>query len=517
MKIERTRNAVRNIVIGTILKVYQTIIPFLMRTVMIYCLGVEYLGLSSLFVSVLQVLNLAELGVGGAMVYCMYKPIAEDDTEMICALMRQYRIYYRIIGAVIAILGILLFPFIPNLISGNIPDSLNIYSLYLLNLATTVLSYWLFAYKNCLLNAHQRIDISSKILAITSTIQYALQFWVLFAIHSYYIYLIIALVAQIINNVITAAIVSKIYPKYKPLGKLDRDIVKTINSRIRDLFTSKIGGVIVNSADTVVISAFLGLTVLAIYQNYFYIITAIITFIAIIFNSCTAGVGNSIIVETKEKNYNDFKRFTFIITWISSVCVCCLLCLYQPFMTMWVGRDLLLNYNAVICLCVYFFVYEINQLFNLYKDASGIWHEDRLRPLVTALSNLVMNLVMVQFLGIYGVLLSTVISTVFIGMPWLLYNLFTTIFDKKQLKKYLRCLTLYIFVTLFVCGITVWLCNFIKFDLCITFIIRLIICLVISNGLLVLMYHKQPEFIESINLFDNITKGKLHLTKLFYK
>ena len=139
--IERTKNAARNIIFGIVLKMYQVIVPFLMRTAMIYLMGVQYLGLNSLFASILQVLNLAELGVGSAMVYSMYKPIVEDDEATICALMRLYRSYYRIIGSVVAVVGCILTPFIPKLISGNVPKDINIYILYLLNLVTTVLSY----------------------------------------------------------------------------------------------------------------------------------------------------------------------------------------------------------------------------------------------------------------------------------------------------------------------------------------------------------------------------------------
>ena len=175
MKIERTKNATRNIIFGVILKAYQIAVPFLMRTAMIYLMGVQYLGLNSLFTSILQVLNLAELGVGSAMIYSMYNPIAEDDNATICALMKLYRTYYRVIGLVIAVIGCILMPFIPTLISGDIPNGLNIYILYLLNLGATVLSYWLYAYKNSILQAHQRTDVVSKVTLVTSTIQYALQ------------------------------------------------------------------------------------------------------------------------------------------------------------------------------------------------------------------------------------------------------------------------------------------------------------------------------------------------------
>ena len=193
MKIERTKNASRNIIFGIILKAYQILIPFLMRTAMIYFMGVQYLGLNSLFTSILQVLNLTELGVGIAMVYSMYKPIADDDTKTICALMRLYRLYYRIIGLVIAVIGGILTPFIPYLVKSDLPSGLNIYVLYLLNLAATILSYWLFAYKNALFQAHQRIDITNKITLVTNTFQYLVQLIIIVFIRDYYLYVLTAL------------------------------------------------------------------------------------------------------------------------------------------------------------------------------------------------------------------------------------------------------------------------------------------------------------------------------------
>lgn len=513
MKIERSESATRNIVFGVVLKIYQMVIPFMMRTAMIYLLGVEYLGLNSLFASVLQVLNIAELGVGSAMVYSMYKPIAEDDKITICALMNLYKIYYRVIGMIILGLGIIIVPFIPKLISGHIPIDMNIYILYLLNLGSTVLSYWLFAYKNSILQAHQRTDMTSKVILFTDTIKYVLQIGVLFIFHNYYYYIIVILVTQIMTNIITALVSDKMYPQYKPKGKLSKDMIKQINQRIRDLFTSKIGMVIVNSVDTIVISAFLGLTVLAVYQNYFYLITAVTGLIGTVFTSVTAGIGNSIIVETKEKNFQDLNKFTFIIAWISGVCVSCFLCLFQPFMSIWVGKEFLLDFSVVICLCIYFFVYEINQLLNTYKDAAGIWNEDRFRPLVTAFTNLVMNLIMVQFMGIYGIILSTVLSTLFVGMPWLLHNLFTVLFDKKQLVPYLKRLLFYVVIVFFSTFVTYHICDLFNQSDVLLILTRLVICMIVPNGIFFVAYYRMKEFKHSVQLADKMTRGKLVFLK----
>ena len=199
MKIERTKNATRNIIYGVFLKIYQLLGPFILRTIFIYTLGMEYLGLNSLFTSILSVLNLAELGVGSALVFSMYKPIAEDDTEKICALMNLYKLYYRIIGAVILVIGLILVPFIPNLISGSVPEDVNIYVLYLMNLGATVLSYWLFAYKTCLFGAHQRNDMIAKVTIVSSTLQYIIQAIFLISISNYYLYLTITLAQTMVK------------------------------------------------------------------------------------------------------------------------------------------------------------------------------------------------------------------------------------------------------------------------------------------------------------------------------
>lgn len=509
MKIERTKNATRNIFFGVILKAYQIIVPFFMRTAMIYLMGVQYLGLNSLFTSVLQVLNLAELGVGSAMVYSMYKPIAEDDDTTICALMKLYRTYYRVIGLVIAVVGCIITPFIPRLISGDVPTGINIYILYLLNLGATVLSYWLFAYKNSILQAYQRTDVVSKVSLITSTVQYGLQLFVLWAFKDYYLYVIVMLATQVLTNVMTAVAADKLYPQYKPKGNISKHNLFKINKRIRDLFTSKIGTIIVNSVDTIVISAFLGLTALAIYQNYYFILTAVTGVITIVFSSVTAGIGNSLIVETKEKNLMDLNVFTFIICWIAGICACCFLNLYQPFMELWVGNDLMLGFPMVICFVIYFYVVEVNQLLNTYKDAGGIWHEDRFRPLVTAIVNLGMNLLMVQFCGLYGIILSTILSMLLVGMPWLFHNLFTKMFEKKYMKKYLITLGFYVMVSFLAGLLSVFICSFINMNFWFTLIIRFCICIIISNSVFFVFYYKTYEFKQSILLLNKMLHGKL--------
>ena len=494
MKIERVKNAKRNMIFGVILRIYQLLVPFVVRTIMIYYMGVEYIGLGSLFTSILEVLSLTELGVGSALVFSMYKPIAEDNKERICALMRLYRTYYRAIGTIILVVGIAITPIVPKLVKGDVPENISLMVLYYLNLGATVLSYFLFAYKNSLLSAHQRTDIPSKLSIIISTLKYGLQIGAIF-IGNYYLYTMVALFTAALTNIITSLIVDKMYPEYKAIGKLPKEEVKFINRRIKDLFTSKVGFMIINSADTIVISAFLGLQVLAIYNNYYYIVSSLFGFIGIIFSSCTAGIGNSLIIETQEKNYNDFKKFLLIIVWITGVCTCCLMCLFQPFIKLWVGEELMLSMDLVVCFCVYFFIYEINRLMNNYKDAAGIWHEDRFRPLIEALTNLCLNLIMVKYIGLFGILLSTILSMVVVGMPWLTYNLFTEIF-KRSAKEFIIDLFKYMLITAISSVVCYWGCSYINIEGIFGLLLKGFVVMLLANGIYFICFCKTKEFSE---------------------
>lgn len=504
-KIERTKNAARNIVFGVTLKAYQVIVPFVIRTAIIYLLGVQYLGLSSLFSSILQVLNLAELGVGSAMVYSMYKPIAEDDNISICALMKLYRTYYRVIGLVILLLGIIITPFIPKLVSGEIPKGINLYLLYYINLASTVLSYWLFAYRNSLLQAHQRIDVISKITFATNTFQYILQIMMLWFFRNYYYYVIAALATQALTNIFTAIYSVKMYPDYKPRGNFKKEEVRMINQRIKDIFTSKLGTVLGTSVDSIVISASLGLSVLAIYHNYYFIMNAISGFILIIFTSISAGVGNSLIVEDPDKNYKDFRKLVFIILWIVTVCISCFATVFQPFMIIWVGDKLKLPYINVIQICIYFFVSIVQNLSCAYKDAAGIWHEDRFRPLISGGTNLVLNIFLVKIWGLSGIIIATIICYIFIAIPWVVKNLFKFVFKRKPWE-YIRQIVSGFFIAVIIASASYYICTLFQFDGIFEVTKNIIISVVLSNFSLYIIYRNSDLMGQVIETIKNVKK-----------
>lgn len=491
MENSRTKNATRNAIFGMLYKIVAIIFPFVIRTVMLYIMGSEYVGLNSLFTSILSFLSLAELGIGQALVYSMYKPIAENDKKSICALLNLYRKLYRYIGTIILVVGFSLLPFLKYLVRGSCPNEVNLYALYLIYLFNTIASYWLFGYKQSLLTAHQRSDIVSKRSLIVQTGMYIAQIAFLLLFKNYYIYIILMPVFTVITNLANSFIVDKMYPEYKCMGKVEKEVESSIRKKVIALFGTKANSAVMHSLDNIVISAFLGLTMVAKYGNYYYIMNAIIGIMTVIYSSLTAGLGNSIAVDREDKLYKDFKTLSFMNAWIVAFCSVSLLCLLQPFMKMWVGNDLMFGMDIVILLVVYFYIYEIRRIVLTYKDAAGIWWEDRFRPYVMMVTNLVGNLIMVQFIGLYGVILSTILAMC-VSWPWENFTLFKYVFHASS-KKYYKELLMYICCTVFLC-ITVWIiCQFMPegFE---GLILRAFVCMVIPNVVFFLLFHKTEEF-----------------------
>lgn len=505
MIIERKKNAIRNILWGVINKLILIIFPFAIRTILIKKLGTEYLGVSSLFSSVLQVLNLAELGFGSAVVFSMYKPIAEDDEQTICALLNTYRKVYRGIGSLIFIVGIILLPFIKYVIKGEWPAELNIYLVYFIYLINTVISYFAFAYKSSLLLAHNRNDIISKISSSVMVIQYLVQAAILYFFADYYVYIIVNPLFTMILNVTQAIYSTKMYPNYTCRGDISNEMQSDIKKRVCGLASYKIYGVVFSSVDSIVISMFLGLIPLAIYNNYYYIITSVGAFLIIITNSMTAGIGNSVVLDAIEKNYRDFKQLVFMNVWMVGWCSICMIVLFQPFIDLWLGETYRLSDGTVFLLVLMFYASKSTTITFLYKEALGLWWEDRVRPLISTVVNLFVNIFLVQKIGLNGVIISTVICTIFINVPWGTHILFQKYFKQGE-KTYYIDIIKYTVVT-FVSGVITYGCStMIKFGGFFGIILKAAICLIVPNICFVIVYHRKQEYRQNYLLLKSVLK-----------
>lgn len=498
MKIDRVGNARRNIIFGMFSMVISLLLPFISRTVLIYTLGELYVGLSGLFQSVFQLLNMLELGFGVAMVYFLYEPIAKDEQDKIRAILNYYRSSYRKIGIIFLILGLCMMPFIPFLIKGQeIPD-VNIYIIYFIMLINVVMGYFVFPQAKALLTAYQRNDISHKITIVSELLKNILQIIVLIIFKNYYFYILAIPLCEFLNDILHVLITGRRFPNIRCEGVLDNEFKERVRKKISGLFTYKVGNVISNFADSIIISAFLGLEVVAVYGNYYYIITALFSVLAVYYSGITAGLGNSIVLETVEDNYKNFQILQFAQEWMIGWISICLVCLFQPFVTVWLGTDWLLSFSLVFLLAVLFYIWKIQDIVTVYKEAAGLWDKDKYRPLISALINLLLNLLTVQRWGLYGVVISTIVSVLIVDITWVARSLFYTYFKKKLGQYYFRMLKAFL-INLLLGGITYLCCEVVQsFSPIINLLLCMVVCLLVPNVINFIIYRKQWEFKEII-------------------
>ena len=502
----RLKNSIRNTISGIASRIITIIFPFIIRTVIIKKIGMDYAGLNGLFSSVLMMLSISELGFGSALVYSMYKPIAEADDEKVCALLNFYKKVYRIVGCVILAFGLFLLPFIRSFINGDVPHDINVYVLYLVFLLNTVIGYFAFAYKSALLTASQREDISNSIIVCGSLVMYVLQFVVLWFLKNYMAYVILIPIFTVIINIVRAIAVDKVYPQYKCRGSLEKDELKDIYKNVFALIGEKIGATVLLSTDTIVISAFLGLTEVACYNNYYMIISAVRNLVMVIFDSIRPSVGNSMVTESLDKNYRDFNKISSLFVWISGFCSISLICLFQPFMRIWVGEEYLLSKATVIMFGVYFFGWKMVDVLVLYRDAAGMWWYGKSRPYVVSILNIVGDILLVHFFGLDGVVFATLFTFVCMSYPWLLGVLFKRYFKcepwdyLKRLGKQCIVTTASGLLTYFLCYRVVVGYSFAKF------VIRTAVCAVVPNAIFLLTIGRNKDVHE---LISKLTKGKM--------
>ena len=501
----RTKNVSRNIIFGMANKMVSLLLPFITRTMMLYLLGTTSLGVSTLFSSILSFLSLAELGVGSAIVYTMYKPIAENDIEAIDSLLKYYKHLYRIIGLAILLIGLALTPFLPYLIKGETPEGVNLYILFFLYIINSVVSYFFAGYRQSLLTACQRADIRDKIAMYVTVAVRIGEIIAIYLTHNLYVYVIVTIIGTLATNLFTSIVTRRMFPEIECKGEISVEVKGAIKKRLSGLFGTKLNSIVVHQADTIIISAFLGLTLLAQYGNYYYIINTVSGFIMMIFSSMTASIGNKIATDSKEEVFLLFRKINFANNWIVGWCAICLLCLLHPFMLLWVKADLTLPVLMTVLMAIYFYIFQIQRTILTFKDAGGLWYEDRFRPYVSMVFNLVSNILLVQIIGIYGIVISTILAF-FISVPWCNYVVFSKMFYKSHLKN-LSTMALNFLFTSIIGIVTYMLCGLLPYSIP-GFIVRMAICIIVPNILYYIIFHKTYEFTYFICLIHRIVRRK---------
>lgn len=496
----RTRNSARNVVFGISNKLITIFLPFVTRTISIRFLGFAYVGLSTLFTSILSFLSVAELGFGSAVVYAMYKPIADNDYSLVGAYLAFIKKIYRKIGFAILCLGLLLIPFLPYLVNQEAPGEINIYLIYSLYLFNSAIGYFASGYRQSLLSAYQRTDIIEKISIVVMVFVRLLEIIVLYATKNYYLFSAVQIIGTVATNIYLKWKTKEMFPEIACFGDISGERKAEVKQKIGGLIGTKLNSIVVHQADVLVISSFLGLSILGKYGNYYYILSAVSGIIVVAFNAITASVGNKIATNTIDEVYKLYKKISFLNMWIVGWSAICMVSLYEPFIRLWgrlAGEDLLLSSEIAISLTAYFYCFQIQRTNLVFKDAAGLWYEDRYRPYLTMIINLVANIILVRIIGLLGVILSSIIAFL-ISVPWCNAVVQRRLFNHPSHFGLLEMIK-NAFISILVGFVTYSLCHLFPDSLG-GMAGRAIICVLFPNAVLYAIYRNNSDFREAIRL-----------------
>lgn len=500
----RTKNSVRNIFFTIAGAMVTMLLQLINRRVFIHYLSSDYLGLNGLFSNILSMLSLSEMGVGTAMIYALYKPVADNDTEKIKSLMQLYKKFYTIIGGFILVAGTVLTPFLHIFIK-EMPDIAYIQVYYIMFVIDSGLSYF-YTYKRSLIICNQQHYLSSLSMMLSNVVTRVAQLLLLIFTHNYFLFLLAQIVVSRLENVVISKIADKKYPylKEKNIVPLDADSRKDIKKNIFAMLSHKIGTVIVYGTDNLIISKILGLTVLGIYSNYVLLTTSVNGLIGKVFDAITASVGNLVVQKDKEQTEKIFNDIFFANYWIYNFAAVCFFCLTQPFVKLWVGEEMMLSDSVVWVIVIVFYLEGMRKTALIFRDATGVFWNDRYKSLIESFINLVCSIPLTFALGVFGVKLGTLISllaTSFWVEGYVLYKHFF----KKSVKGYLLKQAGYFGLTACMCVGVDFLCRLIATGSVVSFVGQCALCVIVPNALMLALFGRTEAFA----YFYNIVKGIL--------
>lgn len=380
-------------------------LSFICRIIFVRILGAEYLGISSMFANVLSLLSLTELGIGTAMIYELYKPIAQNDEEKVASYMKAYEMAYRAVGGVVFALGLAFMPFLNVVITEqpNIPE--NIYILYLLFLFSTASSYF-FSYRGAVLIAHQRNYIVVTISYILVILQDIAQIAALLLTHSYILYLILQVIFILLTNILISRKAVKDYPYIsgENIAPLSKEEKWNLFKNVKALTVTKISGILVNNTDNLVITYFNGLIQTGVVSNYTLLIATLNSLVNQIFTSLSASLGNLNAADDEKHKYEVFKALNLVNFWIYGWAAIGIVILSSDIVRICFGENYVLEIEIPIVLAINFYMLGMQCVVGMYKSTMGLFRYGQYMLLLTALLNLVGDFILGRYWGLIGIL-----------------------------------------------------------------------------------------------------------------
>ena len=503
----RTKNVAKNAFVGLIMKIIIFIVQFVCRTFFIKTLSTEYLGVNGLFTNILTMLSFAELGIGNAIIFKLYKPIAENNKEKVKTYLNFYKKAYVIIGIIILIVGICIIPFLKYIVNDAPNISENLTFIYVLFLINSSVSYF-FTYKRSIIYGYQKEYIATFRESIIVILQNIFQIIFLLLTHNYIVYLLIQVFATIIQNIWVSKKAEKMFPyiKEKEYKKLSKSEEKSIFKDVKSLLLYRLGSSISNGTDNIIISTFIGVSEVGLLSNYSTITSAITSFTTVIFNGFTASVGNLNATQDKSKKQEIFYQMFLMAFYVFGFVGIMFTVLANKFINIWLGGSYILGIWVVIALGLNLYVDGIRFPSRIYRDTMGLFKEGRWMPLISSITNVLLSLILVKPLGIFGVLIATVIARLLV-MTW--YDPYI-IHKKKFQSEFYPYVIRYIYY-FFVLGLTFYIgfyvINIIPLNGILGFLIDGIVLAIITAILFIVFTFKLKEFKGLIERIKNKING----------
>lgn len=501
----RTKNSLKNISVAIAGEIIAVPVGFIARIIFIRILGAEYLGVNGLFTSILTMLSLVELGIGPAIVYSLYKPLAEKDIPKVKALMQLYKKAYFLIGSLILLLGVGLIPFLHFFVT-DAPDVQNLDWIFFLFVLNASVSYF-FAYKRNLIVADQQRYIVTVYRFGFFTLLNALQILFLYLTRSYIDFLLLRILCTFLENLFVARSADKRYPflQEETNERLDLETIQEIKKNTAAMVTQKIGEIVINATDNIVISMKVGTVWVGLYSNYLLVISALNGILGQFFTAITASVGNLGVTESKERLLDVFGKIQFATFWIFGYSSISLYFLFNPFVSLWVGDDYLLGLETVLLLAVLYYIQGMRRAVLTFREALGLYWYDRYKPIFQSLVNVLLSLAWAPRYGVSGVIFATIVSlitTCFLVEPYFLYK----IGFAAPLWTYYAGYARYTLITLATGCLTGAIIGRTDGTGFAAFAASFAVCLVLPNLVFLLLFHRTPEF----RYFRRVLVGVVH-------
>lgn len=504
----RTEYSILNILTGVGGYFLNTVLGFICRMVFVRCLSAEYLGVNGLFTNILAMLSLAELGVGNAIVFALYKPLAENDEEKIASLMKLYSKAYQIIGTLIAVIGLALMPFIDLVIHEQPNISESIYLLYAINLFNTASSYF-FSYRSSLLIAAQRNYIVGGINYIITILQSILQMFFLLKFRNYLGYLLIQTAGTLIYNIVVSYVAGKQFPfiRKKVVQPLPKKEQQVLFSNIRDLMIYKVSGLLVNSTDNILITFFKGLATTGIASNYTLLINTLNSLLGQVFNGLTASIGNHNATESVEKRYQMFSFLNMMNFWIFGWAALGIFFCSSDLVQLCFGKEYVLSIEIPFVMALNFFTVGMMNAVWTYKHTLGLFHYGRFIQFFTGILNIVFSVLLGTYWGLFGILFATFVARALTSLWYDPYAVFKYGFEKSPLA-YAKKIVTYLIVLAAAAALCQLSFLVIGGSHVVQTLLKILLCSVVTNLVFVAAFHKTKEF-EMLNGYVGQVMHKL--------